>query len=249
MDFDSKKPAEEEIVEEIEEETVEEEIVDEEIVEEEIVEEEVVEKEPVGERTRMKPYDPPKFWDMYAGKYLVENDQHVLETERMMVLINEHVFSKMSRVPTILDSGSGDGRLYPYLTSHVVDSEIHLCDIAAKPRTICHKNTGIWPEHWDGKELPYDSRQFDLVILFDVLLHVPPADLGDFFEEHIRVCKKYLFVATGYWKEWDRSSHWCFPHDYRKLFARTGVKIVDQAFWHGTKGTHRYRANWLLRRP
>jgi len=66
-----------------------------------------------------------------------------------------------------LDFGCGDGYFHAELSIMQSFSEITPVDV------VVRKNTLVEPEIYDGKTLPYDDGQFDLVYAIDVIHHSP----------------------------------------------------------------------------
>ena len=115
-----------------------------------------------------------------------------------------------------------------------------LCDFVESMRYNCLRNTDRLPDYWDGKILPYSDNSFDFVISFSVLLHVPSCDIENIIAEHIRVCRKHFFIAT-YAGGLGKLAEHCFEHDYKSLFEKFEIKIVDEKFFQNG-----LRVNWLL---
>jgi SAM-dependent methyltransferase len=73
------------------------------------------------------------------------------------------------RTGSLCEIGSGDGKLLRTLQRERPELELHGCDVRAPTRA---------PEGYafrlvTGERLPYDDASFDVVIVFDVLEHVP----------------------------------------------------------------------------
>jgi SAM-dependent methyltransferase len=186
-------------------------------------------------------YNPEEYWHKRGADYQAEGE--VLEAIEVENL--EKAISQVASINTrFLEIGSGYGRIYNALKDQWYIfhsySNYSMCDFAESMRYNCLRNTDILPDYWDGKTLPYSDRQFDFAISFSVLLHVQPDMIENVFAEHIRVCNKYLFIATYNTGLGSLASH-CFEHDYKKLFREHGLKIVDEKFFQNG-----LRANWLL---
>jgi len=198
-------------------------------------------------------YDPKDYWNKRGVKYEAPGEKDD-ETDNLKKIVNQSAgFDTM-----FLEVGSGYGRICNELKTvgfvdivevdceckkrgmPLVFSNYTMCDFVLSMREHCFLNTGILPDYWDGKTLPYHNNQFDFVISFSVLLHVPPCEIDRVFAEHVRVCKKHLFVAT-YAGGLERLAGHCFEHDYRKLFEKYDLKIVDEKFFQNG-----LRVNWLL---
>ena len=187
-------------------------------------------------------YNPEDYWHKRGADYQASGEAlEAVEVENLKKLIKPiYILNKRME---FLEVGSGYGRIY----NELEDSNIYfplgnysMCDFVESMRYNCLRNTDILPDYWNGKTLPYPDKQFDFVISFSVLLHVPPSDIEDVFAEHIRVCKKHFFIAT-YNSGLDHLAPHCFEHDYKKLFEKHDLKIIDEKFFQNG-----LRANWLL---
>ena len=184
-------------------------------------------------------YNPEDYWSNRGKNYQAPGE--ILEQPEVENLkkIVEHLTDDDSK---FLEVGSGYGRIYEALKSERLCSNYnyHMCDFVESMRYNCLRATNRMPDSWNGKTLPYMDKQFDLVISFSVFLHVPPCEIERVFAEHVRVCKKHLFIAT-YFGGLERLAEHCFEHDYYSLFDKYGLGVVEQKFFQ--KGL---RVNWLL---
>ena len=143
-------------------------------------------------------------------------------------------------VKSILDIGSGWGRIYFYLKEQRLADNYTMVDFVDSMREGCRRRTGILPDKWDGETLPYANDSFDLVLSVEVLLHVPPTDIGQMLAEHVRVSRRWLYIMTLGTCYAPLSEH-CFWHDYLKLFSEAKLCVVDARFWQ--QGLH---VHWIL---
>jgi len=141
-----------------------------------------------------------------------------------------------------LEIGSGYGRIYQYLQKLVRRDLFWMCDISQSMIDKCFRTIDIMPDLWDGTTLPYVDKYFDWVISFSVLLHVPPKDINQVFKEHLRVCKKYIFIAT-YSHGLKKLAGHCFQHDYKALIRDNDLKIIDEKYFQVGNAL---RVNYLL---
>jgi len=163
-------------------------------------------------------YDPLTYW----GRPRKRN-QVVIPIAAAEVTTLARVLRLLAPAST-LEVGSGWGRLYVALRSLGLAQGVTLCDFTEHQRKRCLAFTGVEPDAWDGVTLPYEDDSFDLVLSFDVMLHVPPADLAQFVAEHVRVTRRWLYVATVR-KGSDVAAH-CFVHEYDFAPMRT-VKLAE----------------------
>ncbi len=191
-------------------------------------------------------YDPENYWHERGANYVAPGeDAERPEVENLIGIVRNY-----TEIPNMLEVGSGYGRIYEDIRNELAtcpiwattfDLSYTMCDFVESMRYKCLRNTGILPDYWDGNELPYNDNEFDLVISFSVLLHVTPDKIEQVLEEHVRVCKKHLFIAT-YFGGLDGLAPHCFEHDYKILFEKMGLKIIDEKFFQAG-----LRVNWLLK--
>lgn len=203
-----------------------------------------------GGNNSMTQYSPESYWHKRGADYQASGE--VLEAPEIENL--EKIANKFIVINSMfLEVGSGYGRIYNALKrqlrltrteqgKHNISDKMPytMCDFVESMRYNCLRNTGRLPDYWNGITLPYPDKQFDFVISFSVLLHVPPADIETVFAEHVRVCKKYFFIAT-YNGGLDKLAPHCFEHDYKSLFEKHDLKITDEEFFQNG-----LRVNWLL---
>ena len=160
-------------------------------------------------------YEPEKYWEQRGRNY-----HHVETTEEMDIL---ECFLAEHAVYGILEVGSGDGRVYAYLDPWIPYTMVDFVDSF---REKCKEKTGIMPDKWDAKTLPYPDNSFDLVLSFSVLLHVPFEDIRNHLRELMRVSKQYVFIATcDTGGDYGLDEGHCFRHDYLSLFAELGYTV------------------------
>ncbi len=187
-------------------------------------------------------YNPKLYWE--------ERGKHFTHSERIDELqFLESIISILPPVPaSILDVGSGDGRVYSHLKkANIIDKHNYkMCDFADSFRINCFKNTGVMPDKWDGEKIRYKDNEFDRVISFCVMLHVPMDKIDIFLKEHIGVSKNILFIAT--WHEKDviyNVEDYCVPHDYYNLFANNKLGILYDRDCYFDEGSFK-RKNFVL---
>lgn len=184
-------------------------------------------------------YDPEKYWHERGANYVAPGeDAEAPEVQNLQ----EIIAGKLLHITNVLEIGSGYGRIYNQLHPPLNNeaTKFTMCDFVESMRYKCLRNTDILPDYWDGNELPYNDNEFDLVISFSVLLHVPQDNIEQILREHARVCSKHIFIAT-YAGGLDRLAPHCFEHDYQGLFEKMNLKIENEK--HFQAGL---RVNWLL---
>lgn len=186
-------------------------------------------------------YNPQQFWDVYGTRSWVDErvqrDEH---THILQLFARRHIVDGDVIRGSTLEVGQGCGNLYRFLKRHGVKWEQYRAvDIVNATRYRFREHTGILPDFWDGKALPYGDAAFDLVISADVMGYVQPENIDRFLGEHVRVCSQWLLVSTLVKA---KNAHH-FEHDYQTLWARHGLLGVDcRVTGNGT------RRVWLLRK-
>ena len=178
-------------------------------------------------------FDPKTYWQSRGTNYPVTVAKMEDEMSILATWVKAHPGS-------ILDVGSGWGRVYLYLKERGLAGDYTMVDFVDSMREGCQKQTGILPDKWDGKHLPYPDRAFDLVLSVEVLLHVLPADIGRVLAEHARVSRRWLYIVTIGTCYKLLGEH-CFWHDYLKLFSDAHLYVADARFFRRGLGVH-----WIL---
>jgi ubiquinone/menaquinone biosynthesis C-methylase UbiE len=162
-------------------------------------------------------YEPAKYWQQRGKNYHHEENNE--EMDILKFFLDDH------SVLSILEVGSGYGRVYSYLDTWIPYTMVDFVDSF---RETCYAKTRIMPDKWDAKTLPYSDNSFDLVLSFSVLLHVPFEDIRNHLRELMRVSKKYVFIATcDTGGDYGLDEGHCFRHDYRSLFAELGFTVQN----------------------
>ena len=174
-------------------------------------------------------YDPKKYWGKRGWTY---QGQDVKDELKMLAKCVRRV-----QPESILEVGSGYGRIYRHFRQSGYTGPITLCDFVDSFRYHCEEVVGILPDRWDGQTLPYGDCSFDMVVSFSVLHHVPVADLGRVFSEHVRVLKNWFYIAVGLPRQSEGSN---ILHDYNPLFEKHKLRIIKK------RGFKRRKIDWLL---
>ena len=194
------------------------------------------------------PYDPETYWHNRGKDYRVALDttpgiDFLLDSVAMML-------GHVEQAVKILEVGPGYGRILSAFKKKVVLSrglfkagvQFSTCDFVESMRVECRRRTGVLPAAWDGDALPYPDDAFDLVISFSVALHVPPEKIRRFLDEHLRVAKTFLFVATVIDSVDPLASH-CFIHDAEYIRMLQLFPPVDMRVFRYGNATH---SDWMF---
>jgi hypothetical protein len=163
----------------------------------------------------MSKYDPVQYWEERAKTYDVLEFQNPKESELL--------YESLKYYNYFLEVGPGAGRVYLYLKGRL-NINYQCCDISKSMRDKFYRNTGINPDPWDGVTLPYGDGGFEVVISFNVLLHVPSNKIMKHLSELLRV-GRYVYIATYNGKNKKLSKH-CFSHDYETMFMELNASIL-----------------------
>jgi len=189
----------------------------------------------------MTQYNPEDYWHNRGVDYQAPGEVLELpEVENLKKIVYQE--SALDKNMFFLEVGAGYGRILTKLSGigAFQPNNYTMCDFVQSMRYNCLRNTKRLPDYWDGTTLPYPDKTFDFVISFSVLLHVPSDMIEHIFAEHIRVCKKSFFIAT-YNSGFEKLAQHCFEHDYKRLFEKHDLKIINERFFQDG-----LRANWLL---
>lgn len=174
-------------------------------------------------------YDPLPYWERRGRRYVTRGTDFNTD-----VISLDDALSTLLDDPTILEVGSGYGRIYDHLRR-----SMSMCDISRSMISECLERTGFLPTWWDGVTLPYDDNSFDFLISYDVLLHVPPDDVLQHLSELLRVSSHYIYIATS--RDFASGGH-CFSHDYDALFHLANVRLLSSHEY----GPGPFRVHYLL---
>jgi len=171
-------------------------------------------------------YNPAQYWEARAAAGVsVAPGELGAMGENMVAWLDE----LKAHMGYMLEVGPGDGRIYRHLREYGITQacDYVACDISPVLRGQMAIRTGIRPDLWDGVTLPYEDDSYDWLILYSVLLHVPPADIKAFMAEMVRVMRKYIFISTYNGPREGLAPH-CFLHNYTQLFIDNRLRIVKQ---------------------
>lgn len=107
-----------------------------------------------------------------------------------------HIFPEKT-VLKCLDVGCGDMVISEGIQSQLTDSQWTCIDIYPLPEQL--KNDAKWQKYqsFDGTAIPFEDNHFDVLILADVLHHVPQEKLFPLLKECKRVAK-YIFIKDHF---------------------------------------------------
>lgn len=196
-------------------------------------------------------YDPIEYWNNRSKGYAIDEGRRVQTERETEFLLGLYKSVANGESLSVLDIGSGYGRLLESFKEAKIPVEMFMCDIAKGFAKVASDKTGTEVTVWDGNALPYKDMAFDVVVSFDVLLHAPKKSVDKLWIEHTRVCKDFLFVATSGDFMTDYEHPYCISHDYDRLVEL--VEDFEVLIWKRWKRRQRVRSkakrlNIILRR-
>lgn len=109
---------------------------------------------------------------------------------RRIRVLADRISGFLPQGASVLDVGCGDGRLAATVAANRPDVRIRGIDV------LVRDDTAIDVDPFDGKNIPHDDNQFDVVMLVDVLHHTDsPVDL---LRQCARVAKSHLMIKDHY---------------------------------------------------
>lgn len=146
---------------------------------------------------------------------------------RMFVNLNivADVIAGLGTFPTMIEVGCGEGAMMSRLIDRLPGSATGLgIDICAHPGAkYTGRNTAVTFRQADAADIVAEGATFDLVVVSDVLHHIPPAQRGAFLQS----CRDLLAPSgTVVVKEWVRRRNVAHLAAYTSDRFITGDKNV-----------------------
>jgi len=105
---------------------------------------------------------------------------------RRVRVLAEHIGELIPSGASVLDVGSGDGLLASVVLARRPDLTWSVVDTLERPKTY------VPVQLFDGRQLPFEDKQYDFVCFLDVLHHA--ADPMVLLSEGIRVARSALVI-------------------------------------------------------
>lgn len=169
-------------------------------------------------------------------------------------MLARHLAAMIPPQASVLDVGSGDGKLARLLLDMRPDLQLQGVDIMVRPQTQ------IPVIAYDGEHLPYEDHSVDVVTIIDVLHHTddPLATIREAF----RVARKAVIIkdhtCSGLFgrpilefMDWVGNArhgiaipgnYWTLPQ-WNEAFVQLGTSIT---LWKTDLGLYPWWANWLF---
>lgn len=172
-------------------------------------------------------YKPEEFWDRWAVTFMDDPWQRKLHPQHEWIL--ERI--QKQKPESILEIGCGFGRNVKYLIENGIKaSSITAVDfspimIAKAGEYVENKNVHF--QVADARSLPFKDKQFDLVLVHGVFMHIKPEDFEQALGEAVRVCGKNIISVEQNYLTGDNGKKYTFVHDYKSLYRKSGCKILE----------------------
>jgi SAM-dependent methyltransferase len=187
-------------------------------------------------------YESKSYWTDRGERYRDEHTKRTLR-ERYAFFLQERAllaYLRKLEFASVLEVGCGYGRITRKvydafrkptvaldLSPHQVENARRLC--GARPIDL--RVGSIF-------SLPFPDESQDLVLVSEVLMHLPPAEITSALEEVLRVAKRHVVHVD--WREEPYggfreagSPPYCFEHDYARLYGELGEAC--EATWLGPR--------------
>jgi ubiquinone/menaquinone biosynthesis C-methylase UbiE len=168
-------------------------------------------------------YQPQKFWDRWSETFMDDPWQVQVHEQHNWIIKKIRSLHPTS----ILEVGCGFGRNIQFLIQKgVPPKHIAGCDISPhmvqKAETFLN-NTSVRLTVCNVTHLPYKTKQFDMVLVHGLLMHVKPDEIEQAISELLRVSRRYIIdVEQNY-----GGNDYTFVHEYEKRYHDLGGEIVE----------------------
>lgn len=168
-------------------------------------------------------YKPKEFWDSWADTFMEDNWQVQTHVQHQWILQK----IKDVKPKHILEIGCGFGRNIKFLINNGINPK-KITGVDISPKMIKHANKYIANNSIrllvaDACNLPFRHREFDLILIHGVFMHVPPKEIQKVIKEVLRVSKKYIInVEQNY-----NGNKYTFVHNYKKIYEDNKAYIKE----------------------
>lgn len=151
------------------------------------------------------------------------NNSCIARTPKHISLVRPYLDSGLN----ILEYGAGVGRMV-----ELYESEVSFYDISQiyKDRLISKcEEKGLKVKQYvidqSGEiKTVFKDKEFDVVCVFEVLLHSPPSEIKDLMRELSRIGKRVM-VITWYEGGTELNSDFCWTRDYKDIVNDLGLNL------------------------
>jgi ubiquinone/menaquinone biosynthesis C-methylase UbiE len=178
-------------------------------------------------------YDPKKFWENHADRYVRERVSlgRAVEGTEIDALVN--AVATLSPA-TALEVGCAYGRLVRIFAERSNVPWIVGSDLSGKMLRHARENLATLQVplvQADAVHLPFADRSFDVVYTYGLMMHVAPLHVARVVGELARVASiGVACLETAPPTEKSLVSRQSYAHDYRTLFTEAGWATTGE--WH-----------------
>lgn len=172
---------------------------------------------------------PGFFWENWSRSFMDDPWQKKIFTFHKWIL----AAVKKEKSQNILEVGCGFGRNIKYLIDNGIDPQIITgVDISKgmiKKAKDFINNDKVVLKTANCLDLPFTNKSFDLVLVYTVLMHIPPNEINDAISEIKRVSNRTIIVIEQNYEPIGNAVNakkYTFIHDYKKLFNEHSLKIL-----------------------
>jgi SAM-dependent methyltransferase len=179
------------------------------------------------EGSSMSEFNVNEYW-LKRGRSYIREQRLDLEYHRLQERFLFEVLGEV-RPPmqTILELGCGFGRVTRLLAGHFPEAQITALDLSPDQldhaRTYCASLGNIGFQQYDFYAgAPFPGSGYDAVIAIEVLLHHPPAMVGNLIAKLSDIAR---LVVNIDWSEnwpWKTPEH-VWVHDYKAIYEENGL--------------------------
>lgn len=165
-----------------------------------------------------------EYWDKRAAGYQGHmNKRHI---RRRFAVQEAFLREHLGTPKKVLEVGCGTGRILEVVKAELpkakivgVDASEGMLALANALDTLSEVTLTVA----DALELPYKNKAFDLVLSFEVLLHLTKEQAAKALKEMKRVASRAIVYTYG---GENVANPYCFAHNYPALFAKAGWKVI-----------------------
>lgn len=171
-------------------------------------------------------YQPKKFWDKRAKTFMDDEWQVRIHSQHHWAIKE----IKKINPKRILEVGCGFGRNIKFLIGSGVDPKkivgIDISSVMIKKARKYVKNKNVKLFIANASDLPFKNKEFDMVLVHGVFMHIKPQDINQSLDDVLRVTKKFVIVIE---QNYD-GNEYTFVHAYKSLFKKRNLKIVKYVY-------------------
>jgi trans-aconitate methyltransferase len=166
-------------------------------------------------------YDPVPFWKTLGVSYerwFRPNPLYAEQEEHLGLLVEWIDYS------SVLEIGCGFGRM----TKIAYRPGLRYLAIDVSEDQLASSGRHVPGPEYRLADVRYftTDEKFDLVLASEVLMHIPPADVGRVIESMKQMSNRYIVsIDLATWEGTLAKHNWC--HDYLSLYAPYKPVVVD----------------------